>query len=137
AVVHGEDLSALAQSDLVLSVSTDAIVRSHSLLGALVSPVVSLLDVVVSVILPNGADTSGPVNSPTVLRQTLGVDNTTWTGRGIGVVVIDSGLEMSAEFQNRVTAFYDFTNGRAVATTPFDDYGHGTHVAGTIGGSGA
>jgi serine protease AprX len=44
---------------------------------------------------------------------------------------------MSAEFQNRVTAFYDFTNGQAVATVPWDDYGHGTHVAGTIGGSGA
>ena len=24
-----------------------------------------------------------------------------------------------------------------VAAAPYDDYGHGTHVAGTIGGSGA
>ncbi len=75
-----------------------------------------------SVLLPNGADTSGPVVAPAILRQTLGVDNTSWTGRGVGVAVIDSGLEMSAEFQNRVTAFYDFTSGGQVATAayPFD-----------------
>src|SRR5207248_4360984 len=51
--------------------------------------------------------------------------------------LIDSGLEMSAEFQNRLTAFYDFTNGGFISAKPTDAYGHGTHVAGTIGGSGA
>ncbi len=51
--------------------------------------------------------------------------------------MIDSGLEMSSDFQGRVMAFYDFTGGKTRATQPFDDYGHGTHVAGTIGSSGA
>ena len=81
--------------------------------------------------------TRRPRGAPAVFRQTLGVDSTSWTGKGVGVAVIDSGLEMSAEFQNRVKAFYDFTNGGFAAKAPFDDYGHGTHVAGTIGGSGA
>jgi subtilisin family serine protease len=136
AVVHGEDLKTLADSGAVLSISSDAIVRPHGLLDGAFGLVNGLLRVVGSVLLPNGADTSGPAVPPTVLRATLGVSNSTWTGRGVGVAVIDSGLEMSSEFQGRVRAFYDFTNGD-VASYPYDDYGHGTHVAGTIGGSGA
>ncbi|HEY3043218.1 MAG TPA: S8 family serine peptidase, partial [Vicinamibacterales bacterium] len=148
AVVHGEDLGDLADKDFVLSVSSDAIVRPHGLLDGLlggvgnvvdaaVGTLVNVVQVVGTIILPNGADTSGPTVPPTVLRQTLGVDNSTWTGKGVGVAVIDSGLEMSSEFSNRVTAFYDFTKGGIVSSYPYDDYGHGTHVAGTIGGSGA
>jgi serine protease AprX len=141
AVVHGEDLAELGDNDAILSISSDAIVRPHGLLSGLLGGVLKvvggLVNVVGSVLLPNGADTSGPVADPVVLRQTLGVDGTSWTGRGVGVAVIDSGLEMSSEFQNRVTAFYDFTNGRSVAAYPSDPYGHGTHIAGAIGGSGA
>jgi serine protease AprX len=142
AVIHGGDLATLADSDVVLSISSDAIVRPHGLLGGLlggvVGALVNLVDAVVEVFLDNGADTSGPIVAPAVLRQTLGVDNTSWTGRGVGVAIIDSGLEYSTEFQGRVTAFYNFTNGGAVATSTYsDEYGHGTHIAGTIGGSGA
>jgi serine protease AprX len=139
AVVHADDLDALAARDGVISVSTDAIVEAKlltGLIGGLLRTVGGLVEVVGSVLLPNGADTQGPAVPPAVLRDTLGLKNT-WSGRGIGVAVIDSGLEMSSEFTGRVTAFYDFTRGGVVATSPFDDYGHGTHVAGTIGGSGA
>jgi serine protease AprX len=139
AVVHGEDLGDLVDKDFVLSVSTDAIVHPHGLLGGLlglVDTVVKVVGDVVGIVLPNGAETSGPAVPPAVLRQTLGVGNSSLTGHGIGVAIIDSGLEMSSEFSGRVT-FYDFTTGGIVSSYPYDDYGHGTHVSGTIGGSGA
>ena len=138
AVVHSEDLDTLAAQEGVLSISTDAVVEAKllgGLLGGLLRIVGGLVEVVGSVLLPNGADTEGPAVAPEVLRETLGV-NGQGSGRGIGVAVIDSGLEMSSEFKGRVTGFYDFTRGGR-ATRPYDDYGHGTHVASTIGGSGA
>ncbi len=61
------------------------------------------------------------------------------TGAGVGVAVVDSGIDgTAAEFQGRISAFYDFTTraGRSGKTsTAIDDYGHGTHVAGLIGAS--
>src|SRR5262249_18450966 len=68
------------------------------------------------------------------LRGTLGL-NSTWDGAGVTVALIDSRLEMSADVEGRVKAFYDFTQG-GVAGPTFDDYGHGTHIAGLIGGAG-
>ena len=53
-------------------------------------------------------------------------------GTGIGVAVIDSGIEPGTDFDNRIAAFYDFTHGDIRAVTPIDPYGHGTHVAGLI-----
>ena len=75
------------------------------------------------------------------MRQSLG-----YTGAGVGVAVIDSGItawhdDLTRGFSftsypygnQRVTKFVDFVNG---ATLPYDDNGHGTHVAGTIAGNG-
>ena len=146
ALVPARDLAALAANDDVLSVSADAVVRPHGLLdgllggvvGGVVNLLVGVVNSLVNIVLPNGADTQGPIAFPAVLRQTLGVDNSSWTGRGVGVAIVDSGLEYSSEFSNRVVASYDLRNGATLSVwPPSDEYGHGTHIAGTIGGSGA
>jgi serine protease AprX len=151
-VVPSEALDGLAQATSVVGISTDAVVRSHqlNLLGALTktlggvtntvgtlagNTVGGLLNTVGSVLDPSMDEGGEPV-SPAVLRATLGLQ-ASWTGRGVTVAVVDSGLEMSSEFQGSVKASYDFTNGQSASATPTDEYGHGTHVAGTIAGSGA
>ena len=64
-----------------------------------------------------------------------------YSGAGIGVAIVDSGVTgwhddlTAANGQGqRVSHFMDFVNGR---TESYDDWGHGTHVAGIVGGNGA
>src|SRR5688500_7609019 len=98
----------------VLGVSIDAEINSD-LLGVLPVPV--------------------PNTTGTLLRDTLGLGNANQTGQGVTVAVIDSGIAPLLDFGGRIKAFYDFTRD-GIATAPYDDNGHGTHVAGLIGGSG-
>jgi serine protease AprX len=57
-------------------------------------------------------------------------------GSGVGVAILDSGIEPSPDFAGRIVRFWDFTRG-GIQTAPYDDYGHGTHIAGLIAGAGA
>src|SRR6267378_1684862 len=107
------DLEALARNPQVVSLSSDAEVRATAVPATVAS-----------------------ASSAGLLRTTLGLTALSPQGLGVGVAVIDSGISPSPEFDSRITAFYDFTRG-GVATAPFDEYGHGTHVAGLIGGNGA
>ena len=56
------------------------------------------------------------------------------TGKGERIGVIDTGVDASdPDLTGKIAAWHDFVNGRP---TPYDDGGHGTHVAGTlVGGS--
>lgn len=51
----------------------------------------------------------------------------------ITVAILDTGIGRHPDFGDRVISFADFVNGRQAS---YDDSGHGTHVAGCVGGSG-
>ncbi len=81
-------------------------------------------------------------SAPSVYGGTYAAVN----GSGIGVAVIDSGINapnqddfrVPGTGKSRITAFKDWagTKDGVLKTNQYDDYGHGTPVAGVIGGNG-
>lgn len=71
----------------------------------------------------NGADTWG--------RKATGASTSTYTGTGIRVAVLDTGIDLKhPEVSSKVVSSASFVPGEAVQ----DRHGHGTHCAGTIAG---
>ena len=64
-----------------------------------------------------------------VAASTYGVN-----GNGIGVAVIDSGIEDRPDLHSNIVKVVDYVD--VGKTNKGDPYGHGTHVAGVIAGSG-
>ena len=80
----GADVDALGTQIGVLTMSLDTPVRSFAVLGGSASTAVS------------------------IVRTTQGLTPTSPTGRGVGVAVIDSGIQPTADVNGRIIAFFDY-----------------------------
>jgi serine protease AprX len=144
-IVRGVDVSSIGSITTLVRLAGGTAGRSlplissrvadlpNSALAALAaSPLVE--HVAVDRLIVGAMERTGATVGATTVRQAFGYD-----GAGIGVAVIDSGVAFSHDDFNsdggspRVDRFVDFVNGQ---TTAYDDYGHGTHVAGIVAGNG-
>src|SRR5262249_28060305 len=107
--MSAQEAAAVAESSDVEGVSEDAVVKANAQSGEL------SLNSAAGIALGRMSD---------------------YTGAGIGVAIVDSGIDDTPELRSRITAFYDFTKGDIKKSPPKDEYGHGTFVAGVIGAAG-
>lgn len=114
--VRLDDLALLRQQPGVLGVGADS-------------------DGTLASILPGTTyDTEAEAGSMFSTARSVGIQtywNQGYTGKGIGVAIVDSGVQPSAFFGTRLVAGADFSG---VGNALSDGFGHGTHLAGIIAG---
>ncbi|KAJ4128989.1 hypothetical protein NW768_007515 [Fusarium equiseti] len=122
AEIPSSELKAVTESDLVESVEKDTIVK----VSAVAAPLEKRKFTTQSNA-PWGLARISDTRKPVGTRYTYD----TTAGAGITVYVLDSGIRLThKEFNGRAIWGANFIHGSANT----DEYGHGTHVAGTIGG---
>ena len=127
ALVHGyrsrltaPQIRQLLDSKLVEYVTVDAPVRSFGDTSSFTDPNFVQMDIV---------------------RKIVGSDQIDATGEYVGLALFDSGIDAHPDLKKyeRTVASVDFTSGQEVShpvAQDTDDFGHGTHLAGLIGGEG-
>src|SRR4051812_48278617 len=90
---------------LINAIATDATAADLAALEA--DPAVRRISVDAKVSAPIEA-AAGSVTDCTALQATLGLPAQGLTGKGVGVAIVDSGLQLSGDFSG--VGFYDFTS---------------------------
>lgn len=79
------------------------------------------------------------------VRKMIGCDLpecSSYTGKGVYIAVLDSGVANHPDLEGRIAAFKDFTRDgkekriKNIKEEYYDDNGHGTHVCGILAGNG-
>lgn len=80
-----------------------------------------------------------PNNRIDSVKEVLTVQNCWdqgYTGKGVTVAVLDTGIYPHPDLKDRLVDFVDFCNDKNGVENAYDDNGHGTHCAGLVGGDG-
>jgi len=144
-VVRGVDGVSLSQLSFIVQLTGGSVGRLLPIIGGLSATVPNLsistiagsslvAHVSMDRVAAGAMERTGPTVGATAVRQEFGYD-----GSGVGVAIIDSGITgwhddlTDSLGAQRVARFVDFVNGRQ---SPYDDFGHGSHVAGIVAGNG-